>query len=67
MLLTHSCTAALEMAALLCDIGPGDEVIMPSFTFVSTANAFVLRGARPVFVDIRPDTLNLDETQDRGG
>lgn len=61
-LLTHSCTAALEMAALLCDLGPGDEVIMPSFTFVSTANAVALRGARPVFVDIRPDTLNLDET-----
>ncbi len=61
-LLTHSCTAALEMAALLLDLEPGDEVIMPSFTFVSTANAFVLRGARPVFVDIRPDTLNLDET-----
>ncbi len=61
-LLTHSCTAALEMAALLCDIGPGDEVVMPSFTFVSTANAFVLRGATPVFVDIRPDTLNIDET-----
>jgi len=60
-LLTHSCTSALEMAALLADIGPGDEVIMPSFTFVSTANAFVLRGAVPVFVDIRPDTLNLDE------
>ncbi|TYO99019.1 dTDP-4-amino-4,6-dideoxygalactose transaminase [Geothermobacter ehrlichii] len=60
-LLTHSCTAALEMAALLCDIRPGDEVIMPSFTFVSTANAFVLRGATPVFVDIRPDTLNIDE------
>lgn len=59
--LTHSCTAALEMAALLAEIGPGDEVIMPSFTFVSTANAFVLRGATPVFVDIRPDTLNLDE------
>jgi dTDP-4-amino-4,6-dideoxygalactose transaminase len=59
--LTHSCTAALEMAALLLDVGPGDEVIMPSFTFVSTANAFVLRGATPVFVDIRPDTLNLDE------
>lgn len=62
VLLTHSCTAALELAALLCGIEPGDEVIMPSFTFVSTANAFVLRGARPVFVDIRPDTLNLDET-----
>jgi dTDP-4-amino-4,6-dideoxygalactose transaminase len=60
-LLTHSCTAALEMMALLLDLGPGDEVIMPSFTFVSTANAFVLRGAVPVFVDIRPDTLNLDE------
>lgn len=61
-LLTHSCTAALEMAALLLDIQPGDEVIMPSYTFVSTANAFVLRGAVPVFIDIRPDTLNLDET-----
>ncbi|MEM7376713.1 MAG: dTDP-4-amino-4,6-dideoxygalactose transaminase [Pseudomonadota bacterium] len=61
-LLTHSCTAALEMAALLLDIAPGDEVIMPSYTFVSTANAFVLRGGVPVFVDIRPDTLNLDET-----
>lgn len=61
-LLTHSCTAALEMAALLMDILPGDEVIMPSYTFVSTANAFVLRGAVPVFVDIRRDTLNLDET-----
>ena len=61
-LLTHSCTAALEMAALLLDLEPGDEVIMPSFTFVSTANAFVLRGAVPVFVDIRADTLNLDET-----
>ena len=60
-LLTHSCTAALEMAAMLADIGPGDEVIMPSFTFVSTANAFVLRGGVPVFVDIRADTLNLDE------
>jgi len=60
-LLTHSCTAALEMAAMLCDIRPGDEVIMPSYTFVSTANAFVLRGAVPVFVDIRPDTLNLNE------
>ena len=63
VLLTQSCTAALEMAALLLDLTPGDEVIMPSFTFVSTANAFVLRGARPVFVDIRPDTLNLDERQ----
>jgi dTDP-4-amino-4,6-dideoxygalactose transaminase len=61
-LLTHSCTAALEMAALLLDIQPGDEIIMPSFTFVSTANAFVLRGAVPVFVDIREDTLNLDES-----
>lgn len=61
-LLTHSCTAALEMSALLLDIQPGDEVIMPSYTFVSTANAFVLRGATPVFVDIREDTLNLDET-----
>jgi dTDP-4-amino-4,6-dideoxygalactose transaminase len=60
-LLTHSCTAALDMAALLLDIQPGDEVIMPSFTFVSTANAFVLRGGVPVFVDIREDTLNLDE------
>ncbi|MGY0505571.1 dTDP-4-amino-4,6-dideoxygalactose transaminase [Luteimonas sp. e5] len=60
-LLTHSCTAALEMAALLIDLEPGDEVIMPSFTFVSTANAFVLRGAVPVFVDIRPDTFNIDE------
>ena len=60
-LLTHSCTAALEMAALLLEIQPGDEIIMPSFTFVSTANAFVLRGGRPVFVDIREDTLNLDE------
>src|SRR5688572_4057126 len=61
-LLTHSCTAALEMAAILAGIAPGDEVIMPSFTFVSTANAFVLRGGVPVFVDVRPDTLNLDET-----
>ena len=61
-LLTHSCTAALDMAAILAEIEPGDEVIMPSFTFVSTANAFVLRGGIPVFVDIRPDTLNLDET-----
>lgn len=60
-LLTHSCTAALEMAAILTEVGPGDEVIMPSYTFVSTANAFVLRGATPVFVDIRRDTLNLDE------
>jgi len=61
VLLTHSCTAALEMAALLAEIRPGDEVIMPSYTFVSTANAFVLRGGMPVFVDIRPDTLNIDE------
>ncbi len=60
-LLTHSCTAALEMSALLLDLGPGDEVIMPSYTFVSTANAFVLRGAVPVFVDVREDTLNIDE------
>jgi dTDP-4-amino-4,6-dideoxygalactose transaminase len=60
-LLTTSCTHALEMAALLLGIGPGDEVIVPSFTFVSTVNAFVLRGATPVFVDIRPDTLNIDE------
>ncbi len=62
-LLTTSCTHALEMAALLLDIKPGDEVIVPSFTFVSTINAFVLRGAIPVFIDIRPDTLNLDEAQ----
>jgi len=61
-LLTHSCTAALEMQALLMRLKPGDEVIMPSFTFVSTANAVVLRGAKPVFADVRPDTLNLDET-----
>jgi dTDP-4-amino-4,6-dideoxygalactose transaminase len=61
-LATHSATAALEMAALLLDIEPGDEVVMPSFTFVSTANAFVLRGAVPVFVDINPSTLNLDES-----
>jgi dTDP-4-amino-4,6-dideoxygalactose transaminase len=61
-LLSHSCTAALEMAALLLDIRPGDEIIMPSYTFVSTANAFVLRGGVPVFVDIRADTLNIDET-----
>lgn len=60
-MLTHSCTAALEMAAILCELKPGDEVIMPSFTFVSTANAFVLRGAVPVFVDIRADELNIDE------
>ncbi len=61
-LLTTSCTHALEMAALLLDFHPGDEVIVPSFTFVSTVNAFVLRGARPVFADVRPDTLNLDES-----
>jgi dTDP-4-amino-4,6-dideoxygalactose transaminase len=61
-LLTTSCTHALEMFALLLDIQPGDEVILPSFTFVSTVNAFVLRGARPLFLDIRPDTLNLDES-----
>lgn len=60
-LLTHSGTAALEMAAILADIQPGDEIIMPSYTFVSTANAFVLRGGVPVFIDIRPDTLNMDE------
>jgi dTDP-4-amino-4,6-dideoxygalactose transaminase len=63
VLLTTSCTHALEMAALLLDVEPGDEFLLPSFTFVSTANAFVLRGARPVFVDIRPDTLNIDETK----
>lgn len=62
-LLTHSCTAALEMAAILADLKPGDEVIVPSYTFVSTTNAFVLRGATPVFVDIRLDTLNIDETK----
>jgi dTDP-4-amino-4,6-dideoxygalactose transaminase len=62
-LLTHSCTAALEMIAILAAIEPGDELIMPSYTFVSTANAFVLRGAVPVFVDIREDTLNIDETK----
>ena len=62
-LLTHSCTAALEMAALLLNLQPGDEVIMPSFTFVSTANAVALRGAVPVFVDVRPDTLNIDENK----
>lgn len=63
VLLTTSCTHALEMAALLCDIKEGDEVIMPSYTFVSTADAFVLRGARIVFVDIRPDTMNIDEAK----
>ena len=62
-LLTTSCTHATEMAALLCDIQPGDEIIMPSYTFVSTADAFVLRGAKVVFVDIRPDTMNIDETK----
>lgn len=62
-LLTHSCTAALEMAAILADVKPGDEVIVPSYTFVTTANAFVMRGATPVFVDIREDTLNIDETR----
>lgn len=61
-LLTHSCTAALEIAAILADLQPGDEVIMPSYTFVSTANAFVLRGAIPVFIDIRSDTMNIDES-----
>jgi len=61
-LLTTSCTSALEMSALLCDIQPGDEVIMPSYTFCSTADAFVMRGAKIVFVDIRPDTMNIDET-----
>src|SRR5579884_2113052 len=60
-LMTTSCTHALEMAALLLGVGPGDEIVMPSFTFVSTANAFVLRGAKPVFAEIRADTLNLDE------
>src|SRR5262245_57959068 len=63
VLLTTSCTDALEMSALLLGIEAGDEVIVPSFTFVSTANAFLLRGARPVFIDIRPDTLNMDESQ----
>ena len=63
VILTPSCTAALEMAAMLCNLGPGDEVIMPSYTFVSTASAVVRTGATPVFVDIRPDTLNLDESR----
>ena len=63
VLLTTNCTHALEMTAILLDIHPGDEVIIPSFTFVSTVNAFVLRGAKPVFADIRPDTLNLDEAK----
>ncbi len=62
-LLTTSCTHALEMTALLLDIQPGDEIILPAFTFVSTVNAFVLRGARPIFIDVRPDTLNLDESR----
>ena len=62
-LLTTSCTHALEMTALLLELKPGDEVIVPSFTFVSTANAYVLRGAKPVFADIRPDTLNIDENK----
>ncbi|MEG2248499.1 MAG: aminotransferase class I/II-fold pyridoxal phosphate-dependent enzyme, partial [Akkermansia sp.] len=62
-LIVHSGTAALEMAAILINTTLGDEIIMPSFTFVSTANAFVLRGAKPVFVDIRPDTQNIDETK----
>ena len=66
ILLTHSCTAALEMAAVLCDIGPGDEVILPSFTFVSTANAFYLHGAKLIFVDIQQDTLNMDVTKIEG-
>ena len=63
VLLTTSCTHALEMAAILLDIQPGDEVIIPDFTFVSTVNAFVLRGASPRFIDVRPDTLNLDESK----
>ncbi|MCA9073884.1 MAG: dTDP-4-amino-4,6-dideoxygalactose transaminase [Planctomycetaceae bacterium] len=63
VLMTPSCTAALEMAAILCDLRPGDEVIVPSYTFVSTVSAFVREGATPVFVDVRPDTLNLDESQ----
>jgi len=63
ILLTNSCTAALEMAAILCEVSPGDEIILPSFTFVSTANAFYLRGAKLVFVDIQQDTLNMDVTQ----
>ena len=62
VLMTPSCTAALEMAAILCDLDHGDEVIMPSYTFVSTANAFVRAGATPVFVYIRPDTLNIDDS-----
>ena len=66
VLLTTSCTHALEMSALLLDIRPGDEVIVPSFTFVTTANSYVLRGAKPVFIDVRPDTLNMDEAQLEG-
>ncbi len=66
VLTTPSCSHALELAALLLNIQPGDEVIIPDFTFVSTVNAFVLRGAIPVFIDIRPDTLNLDETKLEG-
>ena len=66
-LLTPSCTQATELAALLADIKEGDEIIMPSFTFVSTADAFVLRGAKPIFVDIRPDTMNIDEIAERSG
>lgn len=62
-LLTNSCTASLDMAAMLCDISAGDEVIVPSYTFVSSANAFVLRGAKPVFCDISPDTLNIDASK----
>ena len=61
-MLTPSCTAALEMAAMLINVKPGDEIIMPSYTFVSSANAFVLRGAKVVFVDVKPDTMNIDET-----
>ena len=66
VLLTTSCTHALEMSAILLDIQPGDEIIVPSFTFVTSANAFVLRGARPVFIDISPKTLNLDVGQLEG-
>ena len=66
VLLTNSCTAALEMAAILCGVQEGDEVVLPSYTFVSTVNAFLMRGGRPVFVDIREDTLNLDESQVEG-
>ena len=62
VLMVPSCTAALEMAAMLCELGPGDEVVLPSFTFVSTANAVVRLGAKPVFVDVRPDTLNIDDS-----